>query len=84
MKIVSMVERDGKKWSIHVPDVKAKTITPILQANINSRPRLMTHEAAIYRKARLYFVSPESGNPRMREYACGDVTKIRLRVAALW
>ncbi|TWC62359.1 IS1595 family transposase [Herbaspirillum sp. SJZ099] len=74
MKIVSMVERDGKKRSIHVPDVKAKTIMPILQNNVSSRSRLMTDEAAIYQKAHLYFASHESVNHRMREYARGDVT----------
>jgi len=74
MKIVSMVERDGDKKSFHVPNVKAVTVVPLMKANIHSRSRLMTDEAAIYQKAAPFFSSHESVNHRMKEYARGDVT----------
>ncbi|RQU29161.1 IS1595 family transposase [Burkholderia cenocepacia] len=74
MKIVSIVERSGEKRSFHVPDVKAKTIVPILKANIDRRSRVMTDEAAIYNKLDLDFASHESVNHSIKEYARGDVT----------
>lgn len=60
MKIVSMVERQGDKRSFHVPNVKAKTVVPLLTANISSRSRIMTDEAKIYHKLHLEFASHES------------------------
>jgi len=74
MKIISIVEREGSKRSFQVPDVKMKTVVPILKANINSLSRVMTDEAAIYRKLNLEFASHESVNHSRREYARGDVT----------
>ena len=74
MKIISMVERDGNKRSFHVPDVKAKTVGPIMMANISRNSRLMTDEAAIYQKIGIDFASHETVNHKLREYARGDVT----------
>ena len=74
MKIVSIVEREGDKRSFQVPDVKAKTVVPILKANINSQSRVMTDEAKIYKKLHMDFASHESVNHSIKEYARGDVT----------
>jgi len=74
MKIVSMVERDGLKRSFHVPDVKARTVMPLLTANVRSNSRIMTDEAAIYKNASFYFASHESVNHGQKEYVRGDVT----------
>jgi transposase-like protein len=74
MKIVSLVERDGEKRSFHVPNVNAATLGPILKAQIASTARLMTDEAAYYKKAGKHFASHESVNHSRGEYARGDVT----------
>ncbi|KHK48636.1 hypothetical protein PI87_27755 [Ralstonia sp. A12] len=74
MKILSMVERKGEKRSFHLQDVKAATVTPILKANISADARVMTDEAAIYKRINRDFGSHETVNHGAREYARGDVT----------
>jgi transposase-like protein len=74
MKIVSIVERDGRKRSFHVPDVKERTVVPILKAHIDSQSRVMTDEARIYHKLDQDFKTHESVNHARKEYARGDVT----------
>jgi transposase-like protein len=81
MKIVSLVERDGNKRSFHVANVTAKTVTPILKAQIAEKSRIMTDESRImtdesriYTKVGKEFASHESVNHSAKEYARGDVT----------
>lgn|SRR5574337_265380 len=74
MKIVSLVERDGEKRSIHVPNVTAKTLRPILRAQVDLRSRLMTDDAGQYQKLGGDFASHEVVNHTAKEYARGDVT----------
>ena len=47
-KILSLVERDGKARSFHVPAVNAKTLRPILKAQIAADTHVMTDEAGQY------------------------------------
>ncbi len=44
----SIVEREGKVRSFHVPKVTAKTLGPILQAHMDGKSYLMTDEATVY------------------------------------
>lgn len=74
MKVVSLVERDGEKRSFVVPNVNAKTLRPILNAQIAKSTRLMTDEARWYKGIGKDFVSHESVNHNVKEYARGDVT----------
>ncbi|MFI4939200.1 MAG: IS1595 family transposase [Burkholderiales bacterium] len=74
MKIVSLVERDGAKRSFHVTNVNAKTLKPIMTAQIDKKARLMTDEARVYNKIGKSFASHESVNHSAKEYARGDVT----------
>ncbi|WP_455387426.1 IS1595 family transposase [Petrachloros mirabilis] len=74
MKIVSLVERDGKKRSFHVASVTAKTVTPILKAQLSEKARLMTDEAAIYTKVGREFAEHGVVRHNAKEYARGDVT----------
>lgn len=46
----SLVERDGRVRSFHVPAVSAKTLKPILRKHLDERTYLMTDEAAVYPK----------------------------------
>ncbi len=74
MKVVSLVERNGQKRSFHVANVNAKTVTPILKAQVAKKARLMTDETAVYNKAGKDFASHEKVNHSAGEYARGDVT----------
>lgn len=74
MKIVSLVERDGDKKSFHVARVNAKTLRPILNANIAKQARLMTDEAAVYPKLGKEFASHDVVNHSLKEYSRGDAT----------
>ncbi len=74
MKIVSLVERGGEKRSFHVPRVNAKTLRPILNAQIAAKAALMTDEARVYTKIGKDFASHDVVNHSAKEYSRGDVT----------
>ncbi len=74
MKIMSLVERDGTKVSIHMPKVTAATVRPILKAKIAEQARLMTDEAAVYTKVGREFAEHGVVRHGAKEYARGDVT----------
>ena len=48
MKVVSLVERDGQKRSMVVPNVNAKTLRAVLEANVCKTAHLMTDEHSGY------------------------------------
>jgi len=55
-KVLSLIDRStGKAKSIVVDDLKAKTLLPILQANIAREARILTDEAGQYRYLRMHF-----------------------------
>ena len=55
-KVLSLVDRTtGRARSIVVDDLKAKTILPILQANIDREARILTDEAGQYTHVRVHF-----------------------------
>ena len=74
MKIVSLVERDGKKKSFHVANVNGKTLRPILQERISKKARLMTDEASVYTKIGREFAEHGVVVHSLKEYSRGDVT----------
>ncbi len=74
MMVVSLVERDGEKRSYHVASVNAKTLGPILKAQISPKARLMTDEAPWYKAVAPHFASHESVSHGSGVYARGDVT----------
>ena len=74
MKILSLVERDGEKRSFHVPNVTAKTLRPILKAQIAEKARLMTDEASAYTKLGREFAEHGVVTHSAGEYSRGDVT----------
>ena len=74
MKVISLVERNGEKRSFHVANVTIKTVTPILKKQLSAKARLMTDEAAYYKKPGKNFDSHETVNHSKHEYARGDVT----------
>jgi hypothetical protein len=47
--VFSLVERGGKVRSHHVPEVTAKTLRPILQAQVHGKTAVMTDEGTVAR-----------------------------------
>jgi len=70
-KIVSLVERGGNVRSFHVQAVTAKTLKPILLAQIAKDAHLMTDEASMYTKVGKEFASHSVVNHSSGEYARG-------------
>src|SRR5205085_8765213 len=46
--VLSLVERDGRVRSFHVPNVSAQTLRPIITANVDKASYLMTDESPVY------------------------------------
>ena len=74
MKVVSLVERDGQKRSLHGANVNHKTVGPILLEQVAKKTRLMTDETSVYNKVGREFSSHEKVTHSGGEYARGDVT----------
>jgi len=64
----SLIERDGRVRSFHLPEVSAKTLRPILKAQIDERSYLMTDEAGVYRKLGEEFAGHGTVNHSAEEY----------------
>lgn len=71
--VLSLVERGGKVRSVHVQDVTAKTLLPIVKENIAKEARVMTDDAATYYNKLDSFKSHETVNHAAKEYVRGDV-----------
>jgi transposase-like protein len=74
MKVISLVERDGKKRSFHIANVTGATVRPILTKNIDAKAHLMTDQASVYIKIGKEFAQHSSVNHNKGEYVRGDVT----------
>jgi transposase-like protein len=68
----SLVERGGKVRSHHVPNVSAKTLRPILVAQVDRKSVLMTDDAGQYRNVGLEFASFHTVNHGIEEYVRGE------------
>jgi transposase-like protein len=68
----ALVERGGKVRSHHVPDVSAKTLRPILVAQVDRKSLLMTDDAGQYRLIGPEFAGYETVNHGANEYVRGD------------
>jgi transposase-like protein len=74
IKVLSLVERDGVKRSFHIANVNAKTLRPILKAQIAAQARLMTDEAAVYKTVGREFAEHGVVVHSACEYSRDDVT----------
>jgi len=73
-KVLSLVERGGKVRSTHVPAVNAKTLKPILDAQLHADSHVMTDEAAQYTMTREpMFQNHEYVSHGIGEYVRGNV-----------
>jgi transposase-like protein len=46
--VLSLVERDGRVRSFHIPNVTAQTLKPIIVSHVNKASYLMTDDAPVY------------------------------------
>jgi transposase-like protein len=69
--VVSLVERDGRVSSHHVPVVKAKTLRPVLRSHIDRKSYLMTDEAMVYTGVGREFEGHGTVNHSIGEYVRG-------------
>lgn len=72
-KVLSLVERNGKARSFHVPDVKASTLKPILREQIAKETSIMTDEAGQYKGLAKDFQSHDVVCHSIGEYVRGSI-----------
>lgn len=70
--VFSLVERGGKVRSHHVPSVSAKTLRPILVAQVDRKSVLMSDDAGQYRIMGPEFAKHEVVNHSIDEYVRGE------------
>lgn len=73
MAVLSLVERGGEVRSVHVDNVRADTLIPLVNENIAKEARVMTDDAATYYHKLDGFASHETVNHSADEYVRGDV-----------
>jgi transposase-like protein len=66
--VLSLVERGGEVRSVHVEDVKAETLIPIINEKIAKEASVMTDDAATYYQKLEGFAGHETVNHRAEEY----------------
>ena len=71
--VLSLVERGGKVKSIHVNDIKAATVVPIVKENVAREARVMTDEAGQYRDKLDQFAEHGVVAHNRGEYVRGDI-----------
>lgn len=69
--VFSLVERKGRVRSHHVPEVTAKTLRPILRAQVDAATHIMTDEGATARKIGSEFARHDTVNHGIGEYVRG-------------
>jgi transposase-like protein len=66
--VFSLVERDGKVRSRHVPEVTAKTLREAIVTQVDRKSHLMTDEAGVYTKTGEEFAGHSTVNHSIEEY----------------
>jgi transposase-like protein len=73
-KVLSLIDRGtGRARSMVVDDLKAKTLTPILEENIAREARIMTDEAGQYRHLNKSFAEHHYVRHGQGEYGRGEI-----------
>ncbi|MEX2299207.1 MAG: IS1595 family transposase [Dongiaceae bacterium] len=72
--IFTLVERDGRARSFHIDQATIKTVTPILQANVDRETSLMTDDAGQYRHMSKSFAKHGVINHSAKEYVRGEIS----------
>ena len=71
--VLALVERGGEVRSVHVPDIKTKTILPIIQANVAKEACVMTDDALQYEDKLDGFAEHGVVNHSAKEYVRDDI-----------
>jgi transposase-like protein len=71
--VIALVERGGRVHSHHVPEVNAKTLGPILEAQLDGASYVYTDDAGVMKKAVRQFDLHDSVNHSAGEYVRGNV-----------
>ncbi len=73
--VFSLVERGGDVRSFHVPNVTAKTLKPILLAQVSAQAKVYTDDFRAYKKAKLArdFDEHQTVNHSAKEYVRGTI-----------
>jgi transposase-like protein len=72
-KVISLVERGGRARSVHIPYITANAVRRILTTNVLRKSALMTDESNVYQRVGREYVSHETVNHSVLEYARGLV-----------
>jgi transposase-like protein len=77
MKVLALLDRDtGKARTMVVDDVTAKTVMPIVKANVAKEAILMTDESRIYLFANRHFAAHGTTNHSAGEYVDPEIPAI--------
>jgi transposase-like protein len=71
--VLSLVEREGKVRSLHIANVRADTLKPILFEHVIKGTRVMTDEAPVYGRLGWQIGQHKTVGHRAHEYVRGDV-----------
>lgn len=72
MKVVALVERNGRARSFHVEKVNMKTVAPILRTNVDRKSKLMTDEAKHYVRVGKEYSGHEAVEHNAEEWVRGE------------
>ena len=73
--VIALVERKGKVASVHVPNVTAKTLRPIIVSIVDRKSHLRTDESGVYWAVGEEFKTHITVNHSIDEYVRGDASK---------
>lgn len=77
MKVLALIDRDsGKARTMVVDKVDAKTIMPIVKANVAREAILMTDESNVYNKANAHFYAHGTTNHSAGQYVDEEIPAI--------
>lgn len=72
-KVFTLIERDGKARSFHVPSINAQTLKPIMWKQIHQDTHIVTDDMATYKGLGIEFEKHSVVRHKRREYARGPI-----------
>ena len=72
--VLALVQRGGEARTVHVNDIKTRTVVPIVNANVAKEARVMTDEALQYEGKLDHFAEHGTVNHSAEEYVRGDIS----------
>ncbi|VFU10212.1 IS1595 family transposase [Methylocella tundrae] len=71
--VMSLVERNGRVRSFHVPNVTAQTLRPLIGRHAHADSRFVTDDSTVYGPIGWNFAAHDTINHTRKEYVRGDV-----------